>query len=165
MNFKSVLSVLGVAVLGLAAVANDGNGNDVAAVPCAGCAFVDASSPPNPGPGPNPCGTELRISVFGMSGRCERPAPGGVCAPAAACLGLRVVEVKSACKTQLEWRPDTGGVLVTVLPAIGGWNLVDFSLLDMSCGGPAQSGYYKLTDSTGFTVTNSYFYRCTGCED
>lgn len=165
MNFKSALSVLGVTALCLAAVANDGNADDVIAVPCAGCAFVDVPSPPNPGLGPNLCGTELRISVFGMSGRCERPAPGAACAPAAACMGLRVVEVKSGCKTQLEWRPDTGGVLVTVLPAIGGWNIADFSLATMDCGGPAQSGYYKVVDEKGFAVTNSYFYRCTGCED
>ena len=163
MDFKSALSVLGAAALALSAVANDGD--DTTAAACPGCVFVDASSPPNPGPGPNVCGTELRITVFGMSGRCDRAAPGAPCLPAAGCLALRVVEIKSSCAMRLEWYPAGGGSGSNGFQPLDGWILADFSLLGLDCGSPAVHGYYKLIDAKGFFITNSYFYRCTACED
>lgn len=164
MNFKLGFGVAAVAALALSAVAED-NGDDTTAAVCPGCVFVDASSPPNPGPGANVCGTELRISVFGMSGRCERAAPGAACLPAAGCLALRVVEIKSTCSMRLEWYPSGGGMGSFGFQPIDGWLLADFSLLGLACGSPAEHGYYKLIDAKGFFITNSYFYRCTACED
>ena len=159
----SVAAALFVSLTALAAakpLASDGTG-------CGGCAFLNTPSPPNPSNLPNVCGTDLRVIVAGIGGQCQSTADG--CVQSSGCISAVIVEYKSKCAVTLERfsagaKPDF--VIKAPAPDVPlDWTTIygpEIRLLD--CGSPAVLGYYKLTDSSGFFITNSYFYRCTECE-
>jgi len=133
-------------------------------IPCGGCVFVNAPSPANPDGSPNPCNTELKLSVFGLSGACEREAPGADCLPASDCWALMVSDYKSECDVTLQHYPfGVPGACVSGPPSAG-WRTIASKFSSMGCGSPAEIGYVELTDTKKHKITNSYKYFCTACD-
>ncbi|MBL8803256.1 MAG: hypothetical protein JNN27_14720 [Planctomycetes bacterium] len=133
------------------------NDDDVVLAPCTGCEFHNAPGAAG-GIGLNPCNSEIRVSVFGMSGRCVRENAGAACTPGADCLSVRVTEVRSDCAMRLE---DSDGRSWGFQPT-GGWILADAMVLWMPCDS-AQAGLYELTDQTGHVEAFGYMYWCSKC--
>jgi len=172
MNLFSRL--LPIALLSLAAAtplaarySDDGDDAAPPAISCPGCLFHNNSSPANPGPGPNVCNTELKVTVFGLSGACERAAAGAACLPALNCWSLVSVDYKSDCKVKLDRYPSGSGVPDQSIPGdpSTGWKMIFADFKSTVCGSPAELGYYSLTDGAGFTITNSYNYYCASCDE
>lgn len=143
------------------------DGDDEVPPACGGCGFLNAPSPPNPSGLPNPCGTALSVTVTGAPGTCKVNAA-GACVESVPCAASVHVQYQSGCGVTLERFP--GGAPGADLKIVGpggtdGWVTIYGPTLELlSCGSPAKFGHYQLTDSTGFFITNSYFYRCLPCD-
>lgn len=165
-----ILSIaLSGALLSLAALAYRASPLDDAtppseAIPCDGCGFINAPSPANHDATPNPCGTQLKLTVFGLSGACEREAEGAECLPASNCWALMVVDYTSACDVQLDTYPFGAHAATIAGPPSDTWRTIASNFSIMTCGGPGKLGYVRLRDSGGHTISNSYKYYCAACE-
>jgi hypothetical protein len=142
-----------------------GDDDDKVEEECGGCGFQNTPSPANPSQLPNPCGTALSVTVTGAPGTCVVAGPD--CVQSLPCAASVHVQYQSGCAVTLE--RFSGGadadLHISGPGGTGGWVTIygpTFQLL--GCGGPANVGYFKLTDSTGFFVTNSYKFRCLPCD-
>lgn len=159
---------LSAALFSLAAVAYAASPSDDdvsvdASVPCEGCEFINANHPANPDATLNPCQTELKLTVFGLSGACEREEPTASCVPASDCWALMVVDYKSNCDVKLTTFPFGVPTAIVSGPPSSAWRTLASKFSIMGCGSPAEFGYVELRDTGGHKITNSYKYHCAGC--